>query len=369
MVEMLILLVLTVIVALLRYPIAGLIGADEEESLMDPCVLAIFAFAVGMPGSALNYLLSLLLYMEQKTRRCVLYATLLNTAFSLAGQIIVTLTGPSMSGYLLCGIAGDWAAVVFMLYYKHRHSAYFRFVPKDFSFRRFLRIFSVGLPGGLEYVYYAAYEYIVYLFVVRSFPYYFMAVFELKEDIGGIAEALVVGMCILLVDRIGMAVGSRDVPRIRREIKRAWIACLSVSIAGAVVLAFVYPEMVNLFIGEYGENTAEIADHASYYLLCTCIGLPFYVANNIFTSVYEVREMLRHVHLNYFIEVFGFITLYCLVLGLTVGITGIWIAYPLAEISTLAVNFFLLILYNKRFPKDWKDMVFLRTNEQEMKTA
>ena len=367
--ELLILFVLTVIVALLRYPIAELIGADEEESLMDPCAFAIFAFAIGMPGSALNYLLSLLLYMERKTRRCVLYATLLNTAFSFAGQITVTLTGPTMAGYLLCGIAGDWVAVVFMLFYMHRHSTYFRFVPRDFSLKRFLRIFFVGLPGGLEYFYYAAYEYIVYLFVIRRFPYYFMSVFELKEDIGGIAEALVVGMCILLVDRFGMAVGSRDAPRIRRELKRAWIACLAVSMAGAVLLTFVYPEMVDLFIGEYGEYTAEIAYHACFYLICTCIGLPFYVANNIFTSVYEVQELLGHVHLNYFIEVFGFITVYCLVLGMTMGITGIWIAYPLAEISTLVVNFILLILHNHRLPKDWMDMVFPKTDDMEMKKA
>ena len=368
-VEMLFLFVLMVIVALLRYPIAELIGADEHASLMDPCAFAIFAFAVGMPGSALNYLLAVLLYMERKTRRCVLYATLLNTAFSIAGQIAVTLTGPTMRGYLLCGIIGDWVAVAFMLFYKHRHSTYFRFVPGDFSFRRFLRIFSVGLPGGLEYVYYAAYEYIVYLFVMHRFPYYFMSVFELKEDIGGVAEALVVGMCVLLVDRIGMAVGSRDALRIRKELKRAWIACLSVSIVGAIVLAFVYPEMVDLFIGEYGENTAEIAHHACFYLICTCIGLPFYVANNIFTSVYEVQELLRHVHLTYFIEVFGFITVYCLVLGLSMGVIGIWIAYPLAEMSTLVVNFALLIIHNKRLPRDWMDMVFPKIEDREMKTV
>ncbi len=46
MAELLILFVLTTVVALLRYPIAELIGADEEESLMGPC-----AFAEPAPGN------------------------------------------------------------------------------------------------------------------------------------------------------------------------------------------------------------------------------------------------------------------------------------------------------------------------------
>ena len=79
--------------------------------------------------------------------------------------------------------------------------------------------------------------------------------------------------------------------------------------------------------------------------------------------------MLRHVHLNYFIEVFGFITVYCLVLGLSMGVIGIWIAYPLAEMSTLVVNFALLIIHNKRLPRDWMDMVFPKIEDREMKTV
>ena len=358
--ELAVVLVVAVVVALLRMPIAEMIGANDDIDLMHPASVAILAFAIGMPGSALYYLLSVLLYLDEKTRRLVLYATLANFAVSLAGQIAVTIAGPTMLGYLTCGIAGDWVGVIYLAICKRKRTIYFHFLPGDFSMKRFWRVFSIGIPGGLEYIYYAVFEFVTYLFVVNRFASYYLAVFELKEDIGGIAENLVVGMCILLVNRIGLAVGSGDKARIRREIKYSWLACVGIAIVSAMGLAFLYPRLVELFMGENGAHTAQIIWHAKYYLICTCIGLPFYVANNLFTSVYEVKELLKHAHLNYFLEQVGFALIYNVGLGWLMGPVGIWIAYPLTEATTLLVNFILVTVHNHRFPRNWMDLSFPR---------
>lgn len=356
--ELAVALVVAVVVALLRMPIAEMIGANDDIDLMHPASVAILAFAIGMPGSALYYLLSVLLYLDEKTRRLVLYATLANFAVSLAGQIAVTIAGPTMLGYLTCGIAGDWVAVIYLVLMKRKRTVYFHFSWEGVSLKRFWRVFSVGIPGGLEYIYYATFEFVTYLFVVNRFSYYYMAVFELKEDIGGIAENLVVGMCVLLVNRIGLAVGSGDKARIRQEIKCSWLVCVGIAIAAAVGLAFLYPQMVELFMGDNGEHTAQIVWHAKYYLICTCVGLPFYVANNLFTSVYEVKELLKHAHLNYFLEQVAFALIYSAGLGCLIGPVGIWIAYPLAEATTLLVNFILVTVHNRHFPRSWMDLSF-----------
>jgi len=358
--ELAVLVVVAAVVALLRMPLAELIGANDDIDLRGPASLAILAFAVGMPGSALNYLLSVLLYLDERTRRQVLYATLVNFAVSLAGQVAVTLAGPTMLGYLTCGIAGDWVGVLWLVLSKRRRTTYFRFLPGEISLKRFRRVFAVGIPGGLEYIYYAAFEFVTYLFVVNRFSYYYMAVFELKEDIGGIAENLVVGMCILLVNRIGLAVGSADKGRIRREIKYSWLACVGIAAISALGLAFLYPQLVELFMGDNGEHTGQIVWHAKYYLTCTCVGLPFYVANNLFSSVYEVKEMLKHVHLNYLLEQVIFALAYTIGLGCLMGPVGIWIAYPLTEATTLLVNFVLVTVHNRRFPRSWMDLSFPR---------
>ena len=116
--------------------------------------------------------------------------------------------------------------------------------------------------------------------------------------------------------------------------------------------------LVDLFMGDHGEHTKEIIWHAKYYLICTCVGLPFYVANNLFSSVYEVKELLKHVHLNYFLEVLGFALLYGIGLGYLLGPVGIWIAYPLTEATTLVVNFILVTVHNHHFPRSWMDLSF-----------
>ena len=368
MMEVAVVSAVAVLVALFRFPIAELIGANDDIDLMQPTAAAIFAFAIGMPGSALYYLLSVVLYLDEKTRKLVLWATLANFAVSLAGQIAVTMTGPTMLGYLTCGIAGDWVAVIYLALRKRKKTDYFHFQPREFSIKRFWREFSIGIPGGLEYIYYALFEFVTYLFVINRFSYYYMAVFELKEDIGGIAETLVVGMCILLVNRFGLAVGSKNEERIRREIKYSWLACVGIAFAAAIVLIFLYPLMVEMFMGDNGEQTEQIVWHAKYYLICTCIGLPFYVANNLFTSIYEVKEMLKHAHLNYFLEQLGFMLMYCIGLGYLMGPVGLWIAYPLTEATTLLVNFILVTVHNHRLPGSWMDLSFPRKQAEAEET-
>lgn len=376
------LVIVSLMVGFFRYPLAStlLAGDDgdpaavtevtspEEEALADAydegevrelTAIAILGFAVSTPISGIYDILIVLLHLEKRTRRGVVYAALMSFMGALAGLILVTLTGPSLLRYeLAMSIGGNVLPVGFMLWYKRRRTEYFRMQPKLFSWKRFFRIFRVGLPGGLEYFWYAAYQFVLNWIVVNRFSYIYMASFELKEDLSGGAEVLLVGMCLLLVERFGMTVGSGNKERLRREIKYSWIACVGISVLGAVGLYFLYPVMVELFMGDNGPNTAEIVRHARYFLTCSCIGLPFYVANNLFTSVYEVQELLKHVHLNYFLETFGFITLYSVILCNAVGLTGLWIAYPLAEASALLVNFILLCVHNRRLPKDWLDLSF-----------
>lgn len=131
-IEMAVVLVIALAVALLRNTIADLIGANDDIDLRQQACVAILAFAIGMPGSALNYLLSVLLYLDEKTRRLVLYATLGNFAVSLTGQSAVTLAGPTILGYLTCGIAGDWFSVIYLALSKRKRTVFFRFLSRLF---------------------------------------------------------------------------------------------------------------------------------------------------------------------------------------------------------------------------------------------
>lgn len=165
-------------------------------------------------------------------------------------------------------------------------------------------------------------------------------------------------LCLILVYRLGVVYGEGNKERIAKEIKNSWIICMALSVAVAIVCFFVYPRMVDLFVGDNGPNTALIKQNAVIDLYFVCLATPFYAANNIFTSVYEVRELVKHAHLNYALETCVFFILYSVVLSPLMGVTGLWAAYPAAEASTLVVNIILMILYNKRLPAGWIDFMF-----------
>lgn len=357
---------LAAVICILRYPIADLIGAAEGElDLTESTATAIMLFGLAEPGSAFLYILYLLMFMEDKTRRGIIYATVINFLFNLMGEIAVTLIAPTMVAYLICGVIGNWATVLFLIIYKNKKTEFFIFRPGEFSLKRCFRLFSIGLPGGLEYVYAAAFEFVIYHIIISRFSYIYLVVFEIEDDIGVITEVLVISMCTILVDRFGKAYGSGNKQLLHKEVKYSWIICILSAVVIALIMAVCYPLLVDLFMGDNGENTAEIIRHSGIYLICDCIALPFYVANNLFGSIYEVKEMLAHIHLNYFIEMFGFVTLFSIVLSGVFGVTGFWYALPAAEIATFIVNLILVSVHNKRLPKHWSDLEFPNCQAEE----
>ncbi len=355
----------TVLVAILaaaiiafRYPIVALLGADESVGLLDSGAMVVVFFALGMIPCSLKNLLYITLYLEDASRRGILYGIVTGSAINILGYLYVTAVGPSLFRYLLAGFLSDVFAAVLLILYKRRKSRICRFDLSLFSMKSFLHIGNLGLPAGAEYLYVAIYEFVVIRYTIHTFSSTYLAVFEIEDDLNVIAESFVMAMCLILVYRLGVVYGEGNRERIRNEIRNAWIICMALSVAVAVLCFFVYPRMVELFVGDNGPNTALIKRNAVIDLCLVSLGTPFYAANNIFTSVYEVRELVKHAHLNYLLETCVLFILFSMVLSRFMGVTGLWAAYPAAEASTLAVNFLLMILYNRRLPSGWMDFMF-----------
>ena len=340
------------------HPIAELLGSGDSPGMMNKAAMTIGFFAVGMAIECQRNLLYLLLYMEDTSRRGILYSALAGSFFNIVSYVLVTLSGPTLFKYLLAGLMSDVLSLIVILVYKRRKSRIFRFDPKLFSIKSFLHITNVGLPAGAEYLYVAIFEFLVIRYTIAAFSHVYLPVFEIEDDLNVIAETFVMAMCLILVYRLGIVCGEGNKDRIKKEIKNTWIVCMSLSVVVAGVCLIVYPHMVEYIVGDLGKNTALIKDQAVIDLYFVCLGVPFYAANNIFTSVYEVRELVKHAHLNYLLETCVLYIFYSVVLSQLLGVTGLWIAYPAAEATTLLVNVILMILYNKRLPAGWMDLMF-----------
>ena len=350
--------VLAILMIVFAYPLAELLGAGDTPGILDKAAMTIGFFAFGMAVDSMKNLLYILLYMEDAARRGILYSTLVGSFFNIFGYVLVTLSGPTLFKYLFAGLMSDLLAMMVILVYKRRKSRIFRFGPHLFSLKSFLHITNVGLPAGAEYLYVAIFEFLVVRYTIAAFSHVYLPVFEIEDDLNIIAETFVMAMCLILVYRLGIIFGEGNKERMKKEIKNTWIVCMVLSVVVAGVCFIVYPHMVEYIVGDLGKNTALIKDQAVVDLYFVCLAVPFYTANNIFTSVYEVRELVKHAHLNYLLETCVLYIFYSVVLSQMIGVTGLWAAYPAAEASTLLVNVILMILYNKRLPAGWMDFMF-----------
>lgn len=350
--------IVAVISILFRYPIVRILGADEGSSIMRPAAMLIVFFACGMIPSSLKNTLFVLLYMEVESRKAILYSSLSAPLINIVGYVYVTATGPSLFGYTLAGVLSEYAGLIIVMIYKRARSLIYRFDPSLFSIKRFWHMTNIGLPAGAEYLYVAIYEFLIIRFTIHTFSEIYLPVFEIEDDINVIAEFFVAAMCTILVYRLGVVYGEGNRERLKKEIKKTWIVCLILSVVVAVICLILYPYMVMYIVEGFGPNTALIKEEAIKDLCLVSIATPFYAANNIFTSVYEVRELVKHAHLNYILETCLLYVFFSVLLSQMIGVAGLWAAYPAAEASTLLVNFALMIIYNKRLPADWLDFMF-----------
>ena len=350
--------VLAIFMIAFRYPIARLLGTSQTSGMMDQAAMVIAFFAFGMAVNSQKNLLYLLLYMEEASRKGILYSSLLGPVFNIISYILITLSGPTLFKYLLAGALSDLLAMVVVLIYKRRKSRIFRFDPRLFSMKSFLHMTNVGLPAGAEFLYVAIFEFLIVRYTISAFSQVYLPVFEIEDDLNIIAETFVMAMCLILVYRLGIVYGEGNKERIKKEIKNSWIVCITLSIIISGICFIVYPLMVEYIVGDIGKNTTLIKEQAVIDLYYVCLGVPFYTANNIFTSVYEVRELVKHAHLNYFLETCALYIFYSVALSQLIGVKGLWAAYPAAEATTLLVNVILMLLYNKRIPAGWMDFMF-----------
>ena len=342
--------IISFLLVFFRYPVAGFIGASESNGMLESCADAVAAYGLGIPGYVLLMTLSYFAFLDDRVRKYIVPVKILEIPLTLIANHLVTITAPTVFAYLTCGIIVDWVSVALFCYFIRKHSEIFRFTPKDISPRKALHMLVIGLPEGMENVYYSLNRYFIYLYILGKFSEKYKASIEISGDISVIEDTLVFGMTLIFIERVGSSVGSGNSERERKDFKKLWIICIAGSLIFMVFLFFLYRFLADFYIGDYGADTEEILYHAKYFLSAYALSFPLYIANHLFVSTYDLREMIWHMHIIRFLEFVGLLVLYSHLLGDTLGIIGIWIAYPVTEATVLIINILLVIIHYRRLP-------------------
>ena len=345
----------------LRYPISEAIGATADNGLLDLTANVLSLFAVDMIATGLLYAIQVSLFFDNNSRRGIIYSSVTAFLVTFILNLSVTYYKPDLYLYVGAPILGSLAGVVFLIIYKRVKNSVFIYHPTSSSPRDALRAFNVGLPSGVAFIYVAVYQFVIFRYAAFRFSdnaNLCLSVFEIEDDISSVSEFLIVTAGLIIVSRLGVAIGSGDRPRITKELKYTWITVIISGIVLMAVFIIVYPMMIDGFVGESAAEINDLMYHANFDLICTAVGFPFYAANMVFVNIFTTRELVKKAHLIYILEEAILYILTSIAFAELFGITGLWFAYPVKEALVLMINFILLIVNKRRLPRKWTDFLF-----------
>lgn len=148
---------------------------------------------------------------------------------------------------------------------------------------------------------------------------------------------LYIGFSIGVAPVISYNYGAGNYDRLRKIYKIS-IAFIFTSSILAFVLSFINGDrLVHLFTGT-NEAVFEIAIHGFKIFACSFLFSGFNIFSSAFFTALSNGRLSAFIS---FLRTFGFIMLGLLIMPKFIGITGVWLAVPIAEVLTLWVSLYL----------------------------
>ena len=355
----------TLLYALFKAPLLDLLGAnDGSENLARLSGECYSAFLFFYLPQCFFSLAACFLFLEN--RRQLLITNLILFGGILAGNSLVALIRPSMTGFMaMNGISLAAADIYVILYGLFGGAGGARVAATAFNlrFKDFREAFFTGLPDFMEYGFVAILYLIENLYVLSRFSQSLIAGIGVFEAIDNLPEILCVGFCFLVTGTLGTRVGrllgaapGRETAEAEKSLaiaakhltKGATLGSLAVS---AVLLLTARP-LVGLFMA--GEDAA--AMNSAVLLTVSCaIGFVFYMLNSELVCYYKVVGAYVPAHILFFAEALLFPLGFKLMLGELFGVTGFCMGGAAGEIAAFLLNLCIVWRTTGRFPRRLSD--------------
>ena len=340
--------VLTLLLIFFKEPMLDLLGANDGStgfsSLCRDCY-SVFLFCF-IPQSIFS-IASCLLFFEERGR--LLVTNVILYVCMLSGSILVTVTGPTMKGYMAVNVVSVAVANAYLILYcfliqrKNSLAAFtsFRLNPGDFK-----EAFLTGFPDFMEYGFAALFYLVENLYMLSRFSESLVAGAGVFEAINNVPEVLCVGFGFLVNSTLGTKVGrvlaaateaeheeaEKDLRSTARKLTR-WAIVASLAFGGFLILAA--RPITGLFV------TADRTDalHAAILLTISCgLGFVFYILNTEIVCYYKIIGAYWRAHILFFAEAFAFPLAFMVLFGELFGVTGFCMGGFVGEFFAFLLN-------------------------------
>ena len=348
----------TLICWIFHYPLITALGAEGEYAhLRDASTQALLVSTLCGPFlGVLIILLTNLIFNENRKNAAFL------GIFSIALQIIITgVTSsimPTMAGiwggYALSLAISDFLILLYLrISHKDPDSMFYHIRPM-FQISGVKESLRTGLPEMLCWSYYILSAALRNSLVIHIGNKDALAAVTLSDG-AEFGELVMTALFYAVLVTIGSAYGSRDREKYRTYISTVAKSVLKIAIGGGIIFIVTAWPILNLFIEE-GESQ-EVFYIALKILIIYAFNFIFYLLTSMFSSLYETIGLLKYAHLNYLLEVMLY-AFFMVALGYAIGVDGIWIAQPIAEILLLLFNLILVWKSCGHFPRSFADLGF-----------
>lgn len=351
---------LTLLFAGFKTPVLELLGANEGSEALSALSRDCYAMFLlcFIPQGIFSMALCLLYFEERKrllTAAGILYACM------LLGSAYVTLSGPSMTGYMAVNAVSALAADLYLIVYcfiLHRKSSLaaftaFRIRPADIK-----DAFFTGLPDFMEYGFAGIVYLIENVYMLSRFSESLVAGVGVFEALDNLPETICVGFSFLVTAALGTKVGGLLGASTEEELRRAKDAldatarrltrrAVLASLAVTAALILLARPMALLFLPD---RDAAAVDSTVMLTISCALGFVFYMLNSELVCYYKVVSAYTYAHILFLSEALLFPLLFKLGLGELFGVAGFCMARFAAELFTFLLNLWLVGRVAGRFP-------------------
>ena len=362
---MIVMTALTLLLALFKAPVLDLLGANDGSASLarlsgDCYTIFLFCF---IPQSIFSLAVTFM-YLEE--RRQLLFTNLILYGCFLAGNIAVTISGPSMMGYMLVNVIGIAASDLYIIlscFVFRRKSSKAAFTTWNMRLSDIRESFLTGLPDFMEYVFVGVMYLAENIYLLSHFSESVVAGVSVFEAINNLPELICVGFCFLVTAMFGTKVGSvrgassaADRDEAKKDMgaaaKRVTAGGIVGSLFTAVVLLILARPLAGLFLSS-GDSIA--ADSAVLLTISCAIGFVFYMLNSELVCYYKVVGAYIPAHIFFFAETLLFPLGFKLLLGELFGVTGFCMGSAAGEIAAFLLNLCIVCRTAGRFPRRLSD--------------
>ena len=343
---------------LLRTPIAYGLGANGEEAeLMDMTRDYLTGILIGVP--AIMLALALAPFMElDNDRPAAVIAVVLMTVVNISMDLLnVKVFHGGMFGMAIATTTSYYLGLIPLLVHIFRKSSSYRVDFKDFSWKSTGELVAVGLPSAVSRVCLTTRTFIFNNITRAVGASVLLSAYTIQNTVAALLSALGLGIGSATLMTASIVFGEEDETGAETLAKTAVKSAIFLNILLAAVTFAAAGPLAAVFVK--AEDAALLLPAAVRAVRFYAFIMFFDAVNIVVINYLQGIGELKLANLLSAVDNLIYAALLGVVLGFSIGETGVWLAFIFGEILTTVTVVIAAWIRNGRMPSGIKDFLFL----------